>query len=129
MSQYGFVYCLENYSFPGLYKIGCTERSPTRRAQELSSTTGVPSEFFVAAYAECDNYQQVEREIHWRLNQYRKNSQREFFNAPLALIGSLLFFHPETVGFVDRNIEPTIRQSICSLPDPYEPAPRLRSVG
>ncbi len=127
MRDYGFVYCLENYSFPGLYKIGCTEQSPTRRAKQLSGATGVPSEYYVAAYAECSEFQRVEREIHARLREYRENDRREFFRAPLELIGALLFFHPETVGFVDRNIEASIQKAICRLPDPWEPA-HLRLV-
>ena len=125
MSNYGFVYCLQNLSFPGLYKIGCTERSPTRRAQEISRGTGVPSEYFVVAYAECGNHEQVERDVHRRLGEYRTNASREFFAAPLGLIGALLRFNPETIAFVDIDIAPTTMVSVDDMSNPYESRLRL----
>ncbi|WP_163086807.1 GIY-YIG nuclease family protein, partial [Acinetobacter baumannii] len=43
--NYGFIYCLENRSFPGIYKVGMTERSPSTRCDELSSSTSIPHPF------------------------------------------------------------------------------------
>lgn len=120
MSRYGFVYCLANDSFPGLYKIGCTERSPQQRADDLSRSTGVPSEFIVLGYIECDNFQIVERDIHRRLEAYRPNGRREFFAAPLDLIAAHLFCHPESISFVDRCLREQIGINAWELPDPYQ---------
>lgn len=44
-SNHGYVYILSNPSMPGLLKIGMTRFDPTRRVQELSSATGVPTQF------------------------------------------------------------------------------------
>lgn len=120
MNKYGFVYALMNESFPGLYKIGCTERSPQQRADELSGSTGVPSEYYVLAYIECENPQVVETDIHRRLARYRPNGSREFFNAPLEEIAALLFFHPENIGYMDRCLgEQMTGVRAWELDDPY----------
>lgn len=79
----GFVYLMANKSMIDIFKIGCTERSPTRRAQELSSPTGVPSGFIVVCYIETDHYKHVERELHSILCEARVNGNREFFHGLL----------------------------------------------
>lgn len=119
MARYGFVYCLMNESFPDLYKIGCTERSPQQRADELSNGTGVPSPYYVLAYIECENHQAVEREIHRHLAAYRPNGSREFFAAPLELIAALMFNHPANISWVDRCMRENIGCGAWALDDPY----------
>ncbi|HAO78419.1 MAG TPA: hypothetical protein DCQ92_05465, partial [Verrucomicrobia subdivision 3 bacterium] len=42
-----FIYILENPSFDGVIKIGRTARDVAERVKELSSHTGVPTEFTV----------------------------------------------------------------------------------
>jgi hypothetical protein len=120
VSKYGFVYVLSNPSFPGVYKVGCTERSPQQRADELSKGTGVPTEFSVIAYIECAKFQWVERDIHVRLAEYRVNRGREFFTAPLELIARLMFFHPENISWVDRMCRENIEANVWLLNDPYK---------
>lgn len=78
--QYGFVYVLTNEYMPGICKIGCTARSPTMRARELSGSTGVPGDFTLCYYAEVCNFEKVERAIHSALSGLRVNCRREFFS-------------------------------------------------
>ncbi len=101
MSKFGFVYCLENESFPGVYKIGCTTKPPHQRAIELS-TTGVPTQYYVLAYIECRDFAFVENDIHRRLSSYRVNQCREFFKAPLELIAAHMWNHPERIVWSDN---------------------------
>lgn len=75
----GFIYCLSNPAMPGLYKIGMTERSPSMRCWELSSSTAAPLEFDIEFYAEVANVLMVERQLHAALDRYRVNPGREFF--------------------------------------------------
>lgn len=79
----GFVYLLGNQSMPDVYKIGCTERSPSRRAAELSAATGVPMQFDVICYWEGENFQQYERVLHEGYAECRVNDCREFFRTSL----------------------------------------------
>ena len=75
----GYIYILQNPSFPNLLKIGKTNRNPTERAQELSSSSGVPTEFnvvFDVFMPDCDT---GEKEVHEKLKKYRAASNREFF--------------------------------------------------
>ena len=76
--MHGFVYLLGNKAMPCYYKIGCTERSPHARAQQLA-TTGVPHPFDVMLYIEVNNFQQVERKFHRELSDFRASGGREFF--------------------------------------------------
>ena len=68
---------------PGILKIGRTERSVERRATELSSHTGVPTDFeIVQVYPVVDSVE-AERHIHDRLSGYRVSENREFFRLSL----------------------------------------------
>jgi hypothetical protein len=86
MANYGFVYILSNSSMPNIYKIGYTDRSPMQRADELSRSTSVPTNFEVVAYGEVDDAQSVEREFHEIYADYRISSNREFFKLPVDLL-------------------------------------------
>jgi hypothetical protein len=83
MAAAGYIYILSNPSMPGLHKIGKTQRPPSLRAQELSGSTGVPTDFvleFEVAVSDCD---EAEREIHVRIASLRTNLDREFFRIAL----------------------------------------------
>jgi len=82
-------------------KIGCTERSPHTRAEELSRSTGVPSPFSVVAYLEVPEFQAVERDFHRWLEAHRVSEFREFFDVECAAYAMrLMAFHPERLAFV-----------------------------
>lgn len=78
-SSAGKVYVLVNPSMPGLVKIGWTKGSSEERARQLSSVTGVATEFVVVYDELVSNAATVERQIHQALNEYRYNQNREFF--------------------------------------------------
>ena len=91
----GYVYILTNKSYRygwlqrRLLKIGSTQKSPYDRAQELNST-GVPTPFEVVHYLQSDQYEELEKEMHKRLNVYRSNKDREFFKYPIKKTIKLL---------------------------------------
>lgn len=90
MAEYGFVYCMSNRGMPGIYKIGFTRNSPHLRAKQLSMPTGVPAEFDVLWYAELENADLIERELHERFSEFRVCQSREFFKAcPFEMFESL----------------------------------------
>lgn len=76
----GYIYVLSNDSIPGLYKIGCTSRSPYERANELY-TTGVPTEFNVEYYIKVDGYETIEKNTHRQLINFNKS--KEWFSCDL----------------------------------------------
>ena len=83
MAEIGTIYVLANPAIPGLVKVGKTTRSVDARIKELSSATGVPSEFMLIyeqTFLDVDN---AESQIHVILESrgYRHASNREFFNA------------------------------------------------
>jgi len=75
----GYVYVLVNSAKPEMVKIGMTERNPQKRAEELSSSTGVAVPYVVAYEAATDRPKEVEKAVHDKLSEERVNSDREFF--------------------------------------------------
>lgn len=85
MSDNGYVYVLMNPSMENLVKIGKTNRDPIKRAEELSSTTGVPTPFVVVYDNYFENCSDAESFVHTLLESrgYRISKHREFFEVPL----------------------------------------------
>ena len=92
----GCVYILTNETFKygllrrKLIKIGKTNRDPNDRAKELSSSTGVPTPFKVEHFLPSNQPDELEREIHKRLDGHRSNKDREFFRYPVKKAIKLL---------------------------------------
>ena len=99
-SKFGFVYILINDYMPGVYKVGCTERSPHERASELSSHTSVPAPFEVLCYIEIDDFQAWERRVHEWLSEHRISSGREFFKGGLEFAVRCLYWNRSRTAFV-----------------------------
>lgn len=111
---YGFVYVLSNSSMPGIYKVGCTERPPHARAEELSRATGVARRFKVVCYGECEQCKRVEGEIHTRLAACRVSGNREFFGGELSEIVAAVKSHHRLLAFcmvADDGFDPLIIRS------------------
>jgi len=88
----GLIYIMRSGShYDDLYKIGLTRRSSETRAIELSSATGVPTNFEVLAQWEVGDCARVEGEIHKRLKPFRVNKRREFFRGNLQIIISVIY--------------------------------------
>jgi len=80
-----WVYVLSNPVQPGIYKIGYTKLTPDERAKQISNATGVALPYEVAWAFACFNAEQLEGAVHHALNEYRVNSQREFFQIDLDM--------------------------------------------
>jgi hypothetical protein len=103
--SYGFVYVLANSAMPGMYKIGFTERSPAKRAEELSASSGVPTPFEVVCYAEFSNCQQEESRLHAKFSKFRTNKSREFFRMRLAEIVDEFKFSEYSLSYCNVQVE------------------------
>lgn len=105
-AEIGFVYVLGNEKMPGIFKIGCTERSPRERAAELSKASGVPVPFDLLMFIEVRDFQAVERQLHQWLGEYRVSPDREFFECSLKFLVAVLYFHPNRLSFCDATEKP-----------------------
>lgn len=85
MSNKGYVYVMINPSMPGLVKIGKTTREPEKRVKELSSFTGVPTEFTLVYKRLVNDCTVAENYIHEVLQTkgVRVSQKREFFEMPI----------------------------------------------
>ena len=88
--SYGFFYLLFNSSMPGLLKIGYTDRSPSQRAYELSSSTGVPCEFEILGYFEMLDARSYEQYVHQTFDESRVSNSREFFRISMPQLVDLI---------------------------------------
>lgn len=83
----GFIYVMRNASHQkDIFKIGLTTRSSQARADELSRTTGSPDKFLVAQEWQVGDCHLAEKLIHEKLDKFRVNKNREFFQAPYDVI-------------------------------------------
>ena len=112
MSQVGFVYILVNEYMPDVYKIGCTERSPHARAEELSKHTAVPAPFIVLCYIEVENFQAVEKDMHKWMAAHRISDSREFFHGELKFAVRLLYWHRRRLSFCRPETSPALGEWI-----------------
>ena len=75
-----WLYVLSNPTMPGYVKIGFTDGTPERRAEQLSKSTGVPLPFKVEWAFHCYNAEALEKEVHRHLDGQRIAGNREFFD-------------------------------------------------
>ena len=79
----GFIYILSNPSFmDGMIKIGKSQKDPVFRKEELNSS-GVPEPFEVEYFAFVEDYDDVELNVHSKLDNRRPNKNREFFSCSI----------------------------------------------
>lgn len=74
-----WVYVLSNPTMPDMFKIGFTKNLPEERAKQISNSTGVALPYKVEWAFHCYNGFSLEQEVHHKLEGYRVNSNREFF--------------------------------------------------
>lgn len=74
----GFVYVMTKEDLPFYYKVGCTEKKPHLRANELDGTDS-PLPSIVTYYVYCSDFQRLETEAHRTLADYRVRQNREWF--------------------------------------------------
>jgi hypothetical protein len=75
-----YVYILVNRSVPNMVKIGMTTTNPTKRAQEISKATGVPTPWVPIYEFRCYRSDLLEREVHDHFKEHRVNKDREMFS-------------------------------------------------
>lgn len=86
----GYVYILWSEMIPTLYKVGMTTRSVKERVKELSSSTGVPTQFQIVAYFKSTNSLLCEQLAHKSLSSFRVE-KKEFFNCPYEVIKDAIY--------------------------------------
>jgi len=102
----GYIYCLSNPFYNGIYKVGMTENDPKIRKEQLN-TTGVPLPFKIEFAKKVNNYKEKEKILHKLLTQYgeRINPKREFFKISLEEIKAFFdLMDGEIYEEVDNNI-------------------------
>lgn len=98
----GYIYMLGNTAMPTFYKIGRSHMEPSRRAMELSRSSGVPEPFQVVCFILVENVEVEEAHLHALLGDFRHSGRREFFRfaqCHLPWVLSVFRHHPSAMGF------------------------------
>ncbi len=91
LSNPGFIYVMRCAAHgKDIFKVGLTSRTTDLRSNELTSSTSAPDQFLVVEEWEASNCELAEKLIHERLEQYRINPKREFFQARYSIICSVI---------------------------------------
>ena len=89
--MYGIVYILKNNKeHRNIFKIGKTSRNINERISELTSSTSNLGKFVDCGHVVVSNIDEVEKRVHIELNDYRVQSNREFFECPINLINEII---------------------------------------
>ena len=87
----GYIYVMRSAAHPkDVFKVGLTKRGPELRSDDLSSETGAVDKFLVVLDWRVTDCVAAEKLIHERLDLYRINPKREFFQAPLKTIAEVI---------------------------------------
>ena len=85
MSDYGIIYIVKNtYYGKNIFKVGKSSRTLDERLKELSSDTSVLGKFEACAIFFVEDIHTAEIKCHKALNNYRLQSNREFFEVNYA---------------------------------------------
>lgn len=118
----GFIYILSNPAMPGFLKVGMTTNPVPSRAQELSVSTGVPLPFEVEYFCLTEDVEEVEREAHARLDEFRVSERREFFRIEIQA----------AIELVDECVHPVQTRFQRAVPSEqipeHEPSPNGEST-
>ena len=99
----GFIYVMRCAAHgKDIFKVGLTSRTADLRSSELTSSTSAPDQFLVVEEWEVSDCELAERIIHERLDQYRINPRREFFQARYSIICSVI---RDVISELDPSID------------------------
>lgn len=81
--EFGYIYVASNPCFKeNIYKIGYTD-DVAARMRSLSNNTAIPEDFKEEFSIFVPNPRRFEEQLHFKLDEYRRNSKREFFKCKL----------------------------------------------
>ena len=106
---YGVVYVAHNpRDGSTIFKIGKTERPVDGRMKELTAATSNLGQYAALAYFVVWDIDAAEQACHKRLNRYRVQSNREFFDIPLERL--LAIVRESVATFAARDFLPDLAQ-------------------
>ena len=97
----GHIYVLQNTSFPGILKIGFTERLISERLHDINRSAGMITPWQIRDFFYCLTPYLKEQEIFEQLKEYRIENT-EGFIAPYDTVRSVIF---EVLGISDGDID------------------------
>lgn len=111
----GIIYILSNPSFPNYVKIGKTSKNVKHRMDSLYNTS-VPTPFKCEYACEVENYEDVEKKIHYAFSDLRVNENREFFEIDADKIKAILEI------FCKKNVTASIDEEVNEKTDSIDKA-------
>ena len=89
--KYGVIYIAHNpRDGENIYKVGRSERDVNERMKELTGSTSTLGSYRAEAYFVVCDTEEAEKACHLRLDRYRVQDNREFFDIPLNRLCKIL---------------------------------------
>src|SRR5713101_5775617 len=108
---YGVVYVAHNpRDGSNIFKVGKTERPIDGRMKELTAATSNLGQYVALAYFVVSDIDAAEQACHKRLNRYRVQSNREFFDIPLERL--LAIVRESVANYAARDFFPDLAQDL-----------------
>jgi hypothetical protein len=124
---YGVIYIAHNpRDGKSLFKVGKTERPPEERMKELTSAPSTIGRYSAIAYFVVTDIDAAEFACHKRLNRYRVQDNREFFDIPLERL--LQIVEEEVAVFSARDFVPNLQPGNTGTPAAALSADQLLAV-
>lgn len=132
--SYGAIYIAHNpRNGENTFKVGMTERSVHERMKELTAVTSNIGQYSAVAYFIVSDAAAAEKSCHKRLDRYRVQENREFFELPLDRL--LKMVREETgrfraTDFIPQDADVAIGETVTSTgtPEPLSVADRLAAT-
>jgi len=125
--RYGAIYIAHNpRDGDNTFKIGKTERTVEERMKELTSATATLGSYTACAYFVVNDIDAAEEACHKRLNHYRVQDNREFFELPLARL--IRIVKEEVQRYVARDFSPEVEPDDSATAESLTPSEMLKAA-
>ncbi len=125
--RYGAIYIAHNpRDGDNTFKIGKTERTVEERMKELTSATATLGSYTACAYFVVNDIDAAEEACHKRLNHYRVQDNREFFELPLARL--IRIVKEEIQRYTARDFSPDIEEEDLATAESLTPSEMLKAA-
>jgi hypothetical protein len=125
--RYGAIYIAHNpRDGDNTFKVGKTERTVEERMKELTSATATLGSYTACAYFVVNDIDAAEEACHKRLNHYRVQDNREFFELPLARL--IRIVKEEVQRYVARDFSPEVEPDDSATAESLTPSEMLKAA-
>ncbi len=125
--RYGAIYIAHNpRDGDNTFKVGKSERTVEERMKELTSATATLGSYTACAYFVVNDIDAAEEACHKRLDRYRVQDNREFFELPLTRL--IRIVKEEVQRYTARDFSPEVELEDSATTESLTPSEMLKAA-